>query len=170
MTQATVTRSTRSFGLCRKLAMALVVPWALTGQVWADSTSSAASMVSNSVGSASESLGRSSNSSSKATGVAQGPYTVEAMLAVADRPDLVQLQLRAAASHAQPQDPPQTEALWLKLPRTTAEQARLNVGIQVLALHRPYGLALAKPDATTPFFLVLDDAIHHELSSHPVGG
>ena len=172
MTHAFATRLPRPHGFYRQLAMALVIPWALAGQAWADSVaSSAASSVSNSVGSASESLGRSSNGSSKGTGVAQGPYTVEALLAVADRPDWVQVQLRAAAPHtALSDDAAQAPTLWVKLPRTTADQAQLAVGTQLMALNRPYGIALATSAATAPFFLVVDDAIHHELNSHPVGG
>lgn len=163
MTQATASRPARNpLGLLRLVSIPLAL--SMAGAAWADSTSSAASSVSTSVGSASESLGRSSNSSSKGAGVAQGPYTVDAMLAVAGRPDLIQLQLRAAGSPAAP------DAFWVRLPRTTAMQAQLAVGAQLLALLRPYGLALARPDAHEPFYLVLDDAIHHELGSHPVGG
>jgi hypothetical protein len=91
---------------------------------------------------------------------------VQEVADVTGRPDLLQLRLHAQAS---PGDAP----VWLRLPRVTAEREQLAVGHTVLAQHRPYGLAFAKPNAqgaAQPFFLVLDDARHRELANHPVGG
>lgn len=146
------------------LAIALATPAA-----WADSTSSASSAASTSAGSVSNSLGTSSNSSSRATGVAQGPYTVQEVADVAGRPDLLQLRLQPTVHTAAADAAP----VWLRLPRVTAEREQLAVGHTVLAQHRPYGLAFAKPTAqgqAQPFFLVLDDERHRELGNHAVGG
>jgi hypothetical protein len=147
------------------LTLALAAP-----VTWADSTSSASSVASTAAGSASNSLGASSNSSSNGLGVVQGPYTVNDIAEVAGRPDLLELEL-----HLQAQAPTgQTAApVRLRLPRVTAEREQLAVGQTVLAQHRPYGLAFAKPTAqgtANPFFLVLNDTRHRELATHPVGG
>lgn len=135
----------------------------------ADSTSSASSAASTSVGSSSTSLNASSNSSSSKDKVAEGPYTVLAVLTLPDQPDALQLRLQQAAV---PTDQPAAE-FTLTLPRVAAERAQLATGLTVLAQHRPYGLAFARADATgqpLPFFLVLDDNWHRELHNRPVGG
>jgi hypothetical protein len=151
---------------------------------WADSTSSASSAASGSVGSSSASLETSSNSSSSKQRVAQGPYTVVAMAAVDQQPDLVQLQLQAQTMPATgPQTGPDTATVatahvaaatfTLRLPRQTAQQAQLAVGSTVLAQHRPYGLALATPTEqgqSRPFFLVMDGDRERELALRAVGG
>ena len=159
-----MTLSLRTNPAIALLALALATPAA-----WADSTSSASSAASTSAGSASESLGTSSNSSSRATGVAQGPYTVLEVAAVEGRPDLLQLTLQAQATNHSPPAP----ALQLRLPRMTAEREHLAAGQTVLAQHRPYGLAFAAVGSegqSRPFFLVLDDDWHRELHNRPVGG
>ena len=188
-------------GTAGTLAVALTL--ALTGglfapMAWADSTSSASSAASGSVGSSSASLETSSDSSSSSTQrVAQGPYTVVDMVAVAHAPELVQLKLQAQAMPAtgQPIDTvtlvtgrlgtgtvgpatagTDTVALatfTLRLPRHTAEQAQLAVGHTVLAQHRPYGLALATPTEqgqARPFFLVMDGDGERDLAVRAVGG
>lgn len=183
-------------GTASTLAMALTL--ALTGglsapMAWADSTSSASSAASGSVGSSSASLETSSDSSSSSTQrVAQGPYTVVDIVAVAHAPELVQLKLQAQAMPVtgQPIDTvtsgtgrlgaatagTDTVALatfTLRLPRHTAEQAQLAVGHTVLAQHRPYGLALATPTGqgqARPFFLVMDGDGERDLAIRAVGG
>ncbi len=147
------------------------VATALALAAWAaqaDSTSSAASSTSASLGSSSTSLGTSSGSSSKNT-VAQGPYTIVEMLALAEPAGRVQLRL-APATAAAPGAPTSTE-ITLTLPMETAERARLAVGQVITAEHRPYGLAFATgaAGARAPFYLVLDDAWYRELASRPVG-
>lgn len=145
------------------LTLALAAP-----VTWADSTSSASSAASTAAGSASNSLGASSNSSSNGLGVAQGPYTVTDIAEVAGRPDLLELHLQAQVPTGQTAAP-----VTLRLPRVTAEREQLAVGQTVLAQHRPYGLAFAKPTAqgtANPFFLVLNDTRHRELANHPLGG
>lgn len=155
----------------RRLARTIALATALAGcTAWADSTSSASSAASTSAGSASESLGASSNSSSRATGVAQGPYTVQEVAGVVGRPDLLQLRLQGV-NRADGQAP--SEPVLLRVPRVTAEREQLAVGLTVLAQHRPYGVAFATVDAdgrSRPFFLVLEDAWHRELDNRPVGG
>jgi len=149
------------------LAVALALA-ALGAQ--ADSTSSAVSSTSASLGSSSTSLGKSSDgSSSSKDKVAQGPYTIVEMLALADQPDRLQLRMAPVADAAPAA--PATAGFTLTLPRETAERARLAVGQVITAEHRPYGLAFATgaAGAQTPFYLVLDDAWYRELASRPVG-
>ena len=67
-------------------------------QASADSTSSASSASSTSIGSSSASIEKSSNSSSTKDRVAQGPYTVVEMVALAHRPDMLRLRLQALAT------------------------------------------------------------------------
>jgi hypothetical protein len=136
---------------------------------WADSTSSASSASSTSVGSSSASIEKSSNSSSTKDKVAQGPYTVVEMAAVADRPDMLRLRLQAVVQ-ANGAASPATE-FFLLLPRQAAERGQLAVGQVVSAEHRAYGIAFATTtgNAATPFFLVLDDAWFGELESRPLG-
>ena len=135
----------------------------------ADSTSSASSAASTSVGSSSTSLNTSSNSSSGKERVAQGPYTVLEVAALAQQPDMLQLRLKGVASA----DGAPASEFTLTLPRTTAEREQLAVGHTVLAQHRPYGLAFAtvgREGQAQPFFLVLDDSWHRELHNRPLGG
>ncbi|MBK7120418.1 MAG: hypothetical protein IPH64_16290 [Comamonadaceae bacterium] len=153
----------------RPAATALALALA-TGAALADSTSSAASSTSASLGSSSTSLGKSSDgSSSSKDKVAQGPYTLVEMVALADQPDQVQLRLAPVA--AATTGTPAPTGFTLTLPRETAERARLAVGQVITAEHRPYGLAFATgaTGAQAPFYLVLDDAWYRELASRPVG-
>lgn len=150
------------------VAIAAVLALA-TAPARADSTSSASSAASTSVGSASTSLGTSSNSSTGNKRVAQGPYTVLDMTAVAQQPHMLQLRLQGVAAA----DGTPANGLTLTLPRVTAEREQLAAGHTVLAQHRPYGLAFATVDSdgqARPFFLVLDDSWHRELHNRPVGG
>ena len=126
----------------------------------ADSTSSASSTASASVGSSSTSLETSSNSSTGKTQVAQGPYTLVDMVAVAHKPDLLRLRLQGNAAT-------QTPEFFLVVPRLVVQQAQLMAGQTVQAEQRAYGMAFSAV-GTSPFFLVLDDAVHRELESRPV--
>ncbi len=146
--------------------LALALPMS---PAWADSTSSASSAASTSIGSSSTSVEKSSNSSSTKDKVAQGPYTVVEMAALAHQPDTLRLRLQAVAQG--PRTGPSNEFILL-LPRQAAERGHLAVGHVIAAEHRPYGIALATVTATgntTPFFLVLDDAWFGELESRPLG-
>lgn len=132
----------------------------------ADSTSSASSASSTSVGSSSASIEKSSNSSSTKDRVAQGPYTIIEVVALAEQPDMLRLRLQAMAQTG-------ASEFSLLLPRETAERQQLVAGQTISAEHRPYGLAFATLDAAgsaNPFFLVLDDDWFRELESRPLGG
>lgn len=126
----------------------------------ADSTSSASSAASTSVGSLSTSLETSSNSSTGKKQVAQGPYTLIDLVAVDDKPDLLRLRLQGHAAT-------QTPEFFLLVPRLVVQQAQLIPGQTVQAEQRAYGMAFSAV-GTSPFFLVLDDAVHRELESRPV--
>ena len=145
--------------LATTLAMGLTALPAL-----ADSTSSASSTASASVGSSSTSLETSSNSSTGKKQVAQGPYTLVDLVAVADQPELMRLRLQAptnANANAQASE------FFLLVPRLIVQQAQLTAGQTVQAEQRAYGMAFSAP-GTSPFFLVLDDAVYRELNSRPV--
>ena len=152
--------------LLSALALGLV-----TATASADSTSSASSAASTSIGSSSTSVEKSSNSSSTKDKVAQGPYTVVEMVALAQHPDMLRLRLKAVATT--PGTNPAGEIVLL-LPRRAAERGQLALGQVIAAEHRPYGIAFATVTTaghanTTPFFLVLDDAWFGELASRPLG-
>lgn len=126
----------------------------------ADSTSSASSAASTSVGSSSTSLETSSNSSTGKNQVAQGAYTLLDMVAVADKPAMVRLRLQGnVATH--------TPEFFLLVPRLVVQQAQLVAGQTIQAEQRAYGMAFSAA-GISPFFLVLDDAVHRELESRPV--
>lgn len=135
--------------------------FAATLPAWADSTSSASSAVSNSIGSSSTSIEKSSNSSSKKNDVAAGHYQVVQMVAMAERPGQLRLTMQGDDGTADTR-------FYLYLPETTVQEAGLTTGQTVTALTRPYGTAFAKADATQPFFLVMQDAWLRELPSRPV--
>lgn len=147
------------------LALALVA-----SPVQADSTSSASSASSTSIGSASASIEKSSDSSSTKGKVAQAPYIVVEMAAVAQQPDMLRLRLQPVAQEA---GTGAANTIVLMLPRQAVERGQLAVGQVVAAEHRPYGVAFATittaGNAATPFFLVLDDAWFGELQSRPLG-
>lgn len=151
--QTTLNKTTLSWATA--LALGLVALPAL-----ADSTSSASSTASASVGSSSTSLETSSNSSTGKRQVAQGTYTLVDMVAVADKPDLMRLRLQGNAAE-------QTPEFFLLVPRLVVQQAQLTTGQTVQAEQRSYGMAFSAA-GTSPFFLVLDDAVHRELESRPV--
>lgn len=127
-------------------------------------TSSAAggSSASSAASSASESSKDSSTSSSNNNRVAEGPYKIVDIVAVADRPGTVRLRLQALA------DSGPGGAWQLDLPEQTAGQSRLATGQTVTARQRPYGTEFAHADTDRAFFLVLNDGWSRELTSNPV--
>ena len=127
-------------------------------------TSSAAggSSASSAASSASESSKDSSTSSSTHNRVAQGPYKIVDIVAVADRPGMLRLRLQALADAG-----PAGEFL-LDLPAQTADQGRLAAGQTVTARPRPYGTEFAHADTDKAFFLVLNEGWSRELASNPV--
>lgn len=127
-------------------------------------TSSAAggSSASSAASSASESSKDSSTSSSTNNRVAEGPYKIVDLVAVADRPGTVRLRLQALADAG-----PAGEFV-LDLPAQTADQSRLATGQTVTARQRPYGTEFAHVDTHQAFFLVLSDGWSRELVANPV--
>ena len=127
-------------------------------------TSSAAggSSASSAASSASESSKDSSTSSSTNKRVAEGPYKIVDLVAVADRPGTVRLRLQALADAG-----PAGEFV-LDLPAQTADQSRLATGQTVTARQRPYGTEFAHADTRQAFFLVLSDGWSRELVANPV--
>lgn len=127
-------------------------------------TSSAAggSSASSAASSASESSKDSSTSSSTNKRVAEGPYKIVDLVAVADRPGTVRLRLQALADAG-----PAGEFV-LDLPAQTADQSRLATGQTVTARQRPYGTEFAHVDTHQAFFLVLSDGWSRELVANPV--
>jgi len=124
--------------------------------------SSASSAGSASVGSASDSFRASSNSSSNDNKkTAEGNYRVDAIVAVAERPGRVRLELS-------PLDRPSEKRFALELPGPAVEQVRLTAGSVVNARPRPYGVEFALAPAGEPFYLVLEDDWYRELAAHRV--
>ena len=123
--------------------------------------SSASSAGSASVGSVSDSFRGSSNSSSNDNKKsAEGDYRVDAIVAVADRPDRVRLELT-------PLDRPEAPFA-LELPARALEQVRLQAGSVLNARPRPYGVQFALAAGGEPFYLVLEDEWYRELAAHRV--
>jgi len=124
--------------------------------------SSASSAGSASVGSVSDSFRASSNSSSNDNKkAAEGDYRVDAIVAVAGRPDRVRLELNSL-------DRPTEEGFALELPVQALERVRLTAGSVVNARPRPYGVQFALAPAGEPFYLVLEDDWYRELVPHRV--
>lgn len=160
------------FTSARPLLSAVVLGLTAVSALADSSTSSASSAASQSIGSSSTSIEKSSNSSSTKDKVAQGPYTVVEMVALAQQPDMLRLRLRLQAVAATAGTSPSGDIVLL-LPRQAAERSQLTVGQVIEAQHRPYGVAFAAVttagQTATPFFLVLDDAWFGELESRPLG-
>jgi hypothetical protein len=110
----------------------------------------------------STSLETSSDSSSRSTGVAEGPYRIIEVATVAERPGTVRLRLQALAA------PRADGGLVLHVPQQAFDRSRLGVGDAVAARQRPYGVEFARLDTNRAFFLLLDDEWARELPSHPV--
>lgn len=117
-----------------------------------DSASSAAS-------STSDSVNASSAGSSKATGVAAGDYRIVDITAVAERTDVMRIRLAAVKTSAA------QEPFELLLPGKAVRDAALNTGSRVTVSTRPYGIELADTQTRMPFFLVLHEQWHRDLST-----
>ena len=139
-------------------------------------TSSAAggSSASSAASSASESSKDSSTSSSSNQRVAEGPYKIVDMVAVADRPGTMRLRLQALAAAGAVGAAGAAGATGaagefvLDLPALTVDQSRLASGQTVIARQRVYGTEFAHGDSHQAFFLVLSDGWSRELVSKPV--
>ncbi|WP_077035979.1 hypothetical protein [Pelomonas sp. KK5] len=140
------------------LAVSLLAIAAGPAGAASSAASSASDSASDSVGSISKSITNSSDSSSGDKKVAAGDYKLVQMVAVADQPAMLKLRLRGADG---------SEFL-LALPRQAAENGQLAEGQTITARERPYGLELVAAAQGKTFFLLVDDAWHQELASHPV--
>jgi hypothetical protein len=155
-------RLLRSFFMSRSLLVVATLFVAVGAQAASSASSAASDSASSATSSASDSLRGSSNSSSGNDRTAMnGDYRVDAVLAVAGRPDRVQLQLVPVDGNAD-------RAFALELPQAVVERHAVGTGIVVRAKARSYGVEFALAATQQAFFLVVDDAVHDELSTHRV--
>ena len=149
-----------------KQSLAVLMLLAGTSPLTALAASSAASSVSDSLtqssASISDSLTDSSHSSSPANKQAQGDFRVIDVADVAAQPGYVELHLRPVATNTV------GEELYLRLPRTAAEQGHVDTGAIVTALQRPYGIEFAANQPRAAFFLALADDVVREMKLAPV--
>jgi len=141
------------------LAMAVAPP----SQAASSTASSVSDSIGTSVGSVSTSIERSSRSSTQAVAQIEGDYTITAVAAVAERPGMLRLALRAkqAEGDAKAED----ADFFLYLPEAAVAQAQLKHGQGVTATARPYGTEFSKTVGRQAFFLVLKDEWLRELNS-----
>jgi len=149
-----------------KKSLATLALLASTAPLTCLAASSAASSVSDSLtessASISNSLTDSSHSSSPANRQAQGDFQVIDVADVPDQPGYVELHLRPVASNTA------GEELYLRLPRTAAEQGHVGNGAIVTALQRPYGIEFAANQPRAAFFLALADDVVRDMKLAPV--
>ncbi len=135
-----------------KPSLAILALLSCAAPLAALAASSAASSVSDSLtqssASISDSLTDSSHSSSPANRQAQGDYKVIDVAEVAGQPGC--------------------EELYLRLPRTAADQGHVGNGAIVTALQRPYGIEFAANQPRAAFFLALADDVVREMKLTPV--
>ncbi len=133
----------------------------------ADSVASSASSAgSASIGSSSDSVKGSSNSSSGNTKVAEGDYRVLQVVALADRPGMLQITLQAVTPNTQADAAAGT--LWLTLPGQALARRAVAAGDVVNARQRPYGVEFAHAAPHEAFFLVLTGDWPRDLDPQPV--
>ena len=87
------------------------------------------------------------------------------MVALADRPGLVRLELLALGTDAAAAEQPKHV---LVLPQAVVDQQRLVTGHTVTARTQAYGTEFVNDSSRQAFFLVLSDGWQKELASHPV--
>ena len=149
-----------------KKSLATLALLACTAPLTCLAASSAASSVSDSLtqssASISDSLTDSSHSSSPNNKQALGDYKVIEMAEVADRPGYVELHLQPVATNKV------GEEVYLRLPRTAAEQGHVGTGAIVTALQRPYGIEFAANEPRAAFFLALADDVVRDMKLTPV--
>ena len=147
-------------------SLATLALLACTAPLTCLAASSAASSVSDSLtqssASISDSLTDSSHSSSPNNKQALGDYKVIEMAEVADRPGYVELHLQPVATNKV------GEEVYLRLPRTAAEQGHVGTGAIVTALQRPYGIEFAANEPRAAFFLALADDYVRDMKLTPV--
>lgn len=139
----------------RNATFAAALSLAVTSAVWAESfASSASSAGSASSASLSNSVQGSSNSSSPANKPTAGDYRIENIAAAADKPGTLRLMLAHDDGRS----------FFLLLPQAAVEQQRLARGETLRVSEQPYGLAFARAEAASPFFLALADDWLRELA------
>lgn len=153
------------------LALAMAACW-LPAQS-ASSTSSAASVASDSIGASSTGLSGSLQTSSNSSGtrtVAQGEYRIVEITTAPAQPTHLRLTLQRqrAADDATPVTARVHDTLLLTLPQTVFEASGLGRDALVAATPRPYGVEFARADNRQAFFLVLDDPWLQELAARPL--
>ncbi|KAB8044698.1 hypothetical protein [Janthinobacterium aquaticum] len=121
--------------------------------------SSASSAGSASSGSVSDSLNGSSNSSSRDNKVANGPYRIIDIAAVAGRDGMTRLTLQTDAGK---------QPVLLDLPQVALDKQQLAQGDMIYAQNRAYGIEFSRNDTRAAFFLVLADDWYGELATRPV--
>ena len=126
-------------------------------------TSSASDSLAASVGSISDSVKGLSNSSSRATNVAEGDYTVMEVATVAEKPGTVRMKLQAVAA-----TPGADAAFFLYVPQQAFDTSGLAQEQTVSVRQRPYGVEFANGQTQQAFFLALNDAWFRELQSNAV--
>ena len=137
----------------------------------ADSVASSASSAgSASIGSSSDSVKGSSNSSSGKTKVAEGDYRVLQVVALADRPGMLQITLQAVLPAGLPTTAQEGAAgtLWLTLPGQALARRVMVAGDVVSARRRPYGVEFAYAAPREAFFLVLTGDWPRDIDPQPV--
>jgi hypothetical protein len=143
-------------------ALVLAMGTAALPAVAASSAASSATQSANSaVGSLSDSVSGSSQSS-QTTPIAAGDYQLIQVAAAPNRPGFMQMTLRAAKT------PGAADDVVLTLPRKAFDTSGLVKGDTVVARERAYGVEFANAQTRAAFFLVMNDAAHRELASHPV--
>ena len=149
--------------LKKRLAFAL-----LTGAValpcLAESSvaSSASDSLSQSSTAISDSISGSSHSSSPDNKQVKGDFKVIDMAELADRPGMVQLQLRPVAATSDDTD------ILLTLPRVAAANGHVEKDATITALQRPYGIEFASGQPHAAFFLALANDWVSDLKTAPL--
>ncbi|MCU0967328.1 MAG: hypothetical protein MUF03_00680 [Rubrivivax sp.] len=140
------------------VALAAVV---LASPAAAESVSLSSAAGGSSASSASSaSLETSSDSSSKAGGVAEGPYRILDVAELPGQPGQLRLTLQALEGAG--------GRVAFTLPQPAFQRAGLAAGDTVLARTRPYGTEFAHAGTREAFFLVVADDWMRELPSRPV--
>ncbi len=134
---------------------------ALPAMAASSAASSATQSANSAVGSLSDSVSGSSQSSQN-TPIAAGDYQLIQVAEAPKRPGFMQMTLRAAKNSGAADD------VVLTLPRKAFDTSGLAKGDTVAARERAYGVEFANAQTREAFFLVMNDAAHRELASHPV--
>ena len=149
--------------LKKRLAFALLTGAAALPCLAESSVASSASdSLSQSSTAISDSISGSSHSSSPDNKQVKGDFKVIDMAELADRPGMVQLQLRPVAATADDTD------ILLTLPRVAAANGHVEKDATITALQRPYGIEFASGQPHAAFFLALANDWVSDLKTAPL--